>query len=212
MYVRTSYTIYLRHCTSNTCHLIGVMAVTMNVQFAWTCPLSAPCNALPPTGTAIITEQHAAMWTDGRYFLQASQQMDTNWTLMKMGKTAGATTPPIYMCVCMHIYTHTVHTYIYTYTLYTVYLMPPPTSINNHHPVLRDTVLRRLQGWLSYHSNGKWNDHWDVLVFGPIGYWCADLILIYSAADDEVGNAFISSGLLLFMSMKSWSDSIRYLK
>ncbi|XP_066475657.1 xaa-Pro aminopeptidase 1 isoform X3 [Tiliqua scincoides] len=25
------------------------------------------------------------MWTDGRYFLQAAQQMDTNWTLMKMG-------------------------------------------------------------------------------------------------------------------------------
>lgn len=37
------------------------------------------------SGTAIVTEQHAAMWTDGRYFLQASQQMDSNWTLMKMG-------------------------------------------------------------------------------------------------------------------------------
>lgn len=37
------------------------------------------------SGTAIVTEQHAAMWTDGRYFLQASQQMDNNWTLMKMG-------------------------------------------------------------------------------------------------------------------------------
>uniref|UniRef100_A0A8B9VM61 Xaa-Pro aminopeptidase 1 n=1 Tax=Anas zonorhyncha TaxID=75864 RepID=A0A8B9VM61_9AVES len=36
-------------------------------------------------GTAIITEQHAAMWTDGRYFLQAANQMDNNWTLMKMG-------------------------------------------------------------------------------------------------------------------------------
>ncbi|XP_020843647.1 xaa-Pro aminopeptidase 1 isoform X2 [Phascolarctos cinereus] len=36
-------------------------------------------------GTAIITEQHAAMWTDGRYFLQAAKQMDNNWTLMKMG-------------------------------------------------------------------------------------------------------------------------------
>jgi len=37
------------------------------------------------SGTAIVTEQHAALWTDGRYFLQASQQMDNNWTLMKMG-------------------------------------------------------------------------------------------------------------------------------
>ncbi|XP_069835906.1 xaa-Pro aminopeptidase 1 isoform X2 [Dendropsophus ebraccatus] len=36
-------------------------------------------------GTAIVTEQNAAMWTDGRYFLQAAQQMDGNWTLMKMG-------------------------------------------------------------------------------------------------------------------------------
>lgn len=36
-------------------------------------------------GTAIITEQSAALWTDGRYFLQAAQQMDSNWTLMKMG-------------------------------------------------------------------------------------------------------------------------------
>lgn len=33
-----------------------------------------------------MTEKHAAMWTDGRYFLQASQQMDGNWTLMKMGE------------------------------------------------------------------------------------------------------------------------------
>ncbi|XP_066880828.1 xaa-Pro aminopeptidase 1 isoform X7 [Kogia breviceps] len=36
-------------------------------------------------GTAIVTEEHAAMWTDGRYFLQAAKQMDSNWTLMKMG-------------------------------------------------------------------------------------------------------------------------------
>uniref|UniRef100_A0A8C9GD16 X-prolyl aminopeptidase 1 n=1 Tax=Pavo cristatus TaxID=9049 RepID=A0A8C9GD16_PAVCR len=36
-------------------------------------------------GTAIVTEQHAAVWTDGRYFLQAANQMDNNWTLMKMG-------------------------------------------------------------------------------------------------------------------------------
>lgn len=27
----------------------------------------------------------AALWTDGRYFLQASTQLDKNWTLMKMG-------------------------------------------------------------------------------------------------------------------------------
>lgn len=39
-------------------------------------------------GTAIITQKDACMWTDGRYFLQASQQLDSNWTLMKDGLPA----------------------------------------------------------------------------------------------------------------------------
>ncbi|XP_034989028.2 xaa-Pro aminopeptidase 1 [Zootoca vivipara] len=54
---------------------------------------SAPCDCRRQficgfdgsAGTAIITAQDAAMWTDGRYFLQAAEQMDTNWTLMMMG-------------------------------------------------------------------------------------------------------------------------------
>ena len=37
-------------------------------------------------GTAIVTETKAAMWTDGRYYLQARSQMDDNWLLMKDGK------------------------------------------------------------------------------------------------------------------------------
>ncbi|XP_069973285.1 xaa-Pro aminopeptidase 1 [Penaeus vannamei] len=36
-------------------------------------------------GTAIITDSEAALWTDGRYYLQARQEMDENWTLMKQG-------------------------------------------------------------------------------------------------------------------------------
>ncbi|XP_022902257.1 xaa-Pro aminopeptidase ApepP [Onthophagus taurus] len=36
-------------------------------------------------GTAVITHNDACMWTDGRYYLQASQEMDSNWTLMKEG-------------------------------------------------------------------------------------------------------------------------------
>lgn len=37
-------------------------------------------------GTAIVTDNEAALWTDGRYFLQASQQLDPDgWTLMKDG-------------------------------------------------------------------------------------------------------------------------------
>ncbi|XP_061492045.1 xaa-Pro aminopeptidase 1 isoform X3 [Rhineura floridana] len=53
---------------------------------------SAPCDCRREficgfdgsAGTTIITAQDAAMWTDGRYFLQAAEQMDTNWTLMMM--------------------------------------------------------------------------------------------------------------------------------
>ncbi|KAI9361248.1 peptidase M24, structural domain-containing protein [Zopfochytrium polystomum] len=36
-------------------------------------------------GIAIVTETSAALWTDGRYFLQASQQLDSNWILQKSG-------------------------------------------------------------------------------------------------------------------------------
>lgn len=36
-------------------------------------------------GTAVVTQDKALMWTDGRYYLQSSQQMDQNWTLMKEG-------------------------------------------------------------------------------------------------------------------------------
>ncbi|KAI8374722.1 peptidase M24, structural domain-containing protein [Radiomyces spectabilis] len=36
-------------------------------------------------GFAIVTANEAALFTDGRYFLQASEQLDGNWTLMKQG-------------------------------------------------------------------------------------------------------------------------------
>jgi len=36
-------------------------------------------------GTAIVTENHACLWTDGRYFNQAEKQLDSNWILMKEG-------------------------------------------------------------------------------------------------------------------------------
>ena len=38
-------------------------------------------------GYAIVTEKSAALWTDGRYFLQAQHELDENWTLMKAGVT-----------------------------------------------------------------------------------------------------------------------------
>lgn len=36
-------------------------------------------------GTAIVSTAKAALSTDGRYFNQASQQLDDNWTLLKRG-------------------------------------------------------------------------------------------------------------------------------
>ncbi|KAI8596291.1 Creatinase/aminopeptidase [Dissophora ornata] len=36
-------------------------------------------------GLAVVSLESAALFTDGRYFLQASQQLDSNWTLMKSG-------------------------------------------------------------------------------------------------------------------------------
>ena len=34
-------------------------------------------------GTAIVTSDDAALWTDGRYFLQAEKELDSNWRLVK---------------------------------------------------------------------------------------------------------------------------------
>lgn len=54
----------------------------------------APCHArrsylsgfTGSAGIAVITQSKAALWTDGRYFLQASNQLDNScWTLMKSG-------------------------------------------------------------------------------------------------------------------------------
>ena len=36
-------------------------------------------------GSAVITQSKALMWTDGRYYLQAQKEMDSNWMLMKDG-------------------------------------------------------------------------------------------------------------------------------
>jgi len=37
-------------------------------------------------GLALITKKEARLWTDGRYFLQALQQLSDEWTLMRMGE------------------------------------------------------------------------------------------------------------------------------
>ncbi|XP_037086900.1 xaa-Pro aminopeptidase 1-like [Pollicipes pollicipes] len=38
-----------------------------------------------PEGLVVVTSDSAALWTDGRYFLQAESQMDCNWQLMRNG-------------------------------------------------------------------------------------------------------------------------------
>lgn len=37
-------------------------------------------------GLALITMDGARLWTDGRYFLQATQELTDQWTLMRMGE------------------------------------------------------------------------------------------------------------------------------
>ncbi|GMN66244.1 hypothetical protein TIFTF001_035343 [Ficus carica] len=37
-------------------------------------------------GLALITTTEARLWTDGRYFLQATQELSDQWTLMRMGE------------------------------------------------------------------------------------------------------------------------------
>jgi Xaa-Pro aminopeptidase len=36
-------------------------------------------------GSAVVTLDHAALWTDGRYYLQAEKELGEGWTLMKGG-------------------------------------------------------------------------------------------------------------------------------
>jgi hypothetical protein len=38
---------------------------------------------------ALVTKKDARLWTDGRYFLQATQQLSVEWTLMRMGEDPG---------------------------------------------------------------------------------------------------------------------------
>ncbi len=42
-------------------------------------------NFTGSAGTAVVTKDAALLWTDGRYFLQATQQLSPEWTLMRMG-------------------------------------------------------------------------------------------------------------------------------
>ena len=43
------------------------------------------CGFSGSAGTAVITQDKAALATDGRYFNQAAKQLDSNWLLLKQG-------------------------------------------------------------------------------------------------------------------------------
>jgi Xaa-Pro aminopeptidase len=43
------------------------------------------CGFSGSAGTAVVTLEKASLATDGRYFNQASKQLDSNWTLLKQG-------------------------------------------------------------------------------------------------------------------------------
>jgi len=49
-------------------------------------------------GTAVVTNAVAALWTDGRYFLQAEEQLSSEWTLMRAG-TPGVPDVRIYIYI-----------------------------------------------------------------------------------------------------------------
>lgn len=53
-------------------------------------------------GLALITQREALLWTDGRYFLQAIQQLSDQWKLMRIGED-----PPVDLWmadVCDHLF------------------------------------------------------------------------------------------------------------
>mmetsp|Transcript_27874 Transcript_27874/g.28141 ORF Transcript_27874/g.28141 Transcript_27874/m.28141 type:complete len:609 (-) Transcript_27874:70-1896(-) len=53
-------------------------------------------------GTAVICEESALLWTDGRYFIQATQELSSDWTLMRSGNP-GIPTMNEWLCSNLNI-------------------------------------------------------------------------------------------------------------
>jgi len=74
-------------------HLTDVDAFIQQTDDAHGSEYTAPVDNRRPqvsgftgsAGTAVFTREKAALWTDGRYFLQANQELDGDWILMKDG-------------------------------------------------------------------------------------------------------------------------------
>ncbi|KAF5269135.1 hypothetical protein FQR65_LT02435 [Abscondita terminalis] len=81
-------------------------------------------------GTAIVTQDHACLWTDGRYFAQATQQLDSNWTLMKEGILS---TP--------------------TQSAWLINTLPPRSNVGADPKVMSYTVWQNLQQQLAAYGH-----------------------------------------------------------
>jgi len=81
----------LRELMSRDEHAVGALVVPSEDQHSSEYP--AHCDQRRAfisgfngsAGCVIVTTKDAFLFTDGRYFLQAEQQLDQNWTLMKQG-------------------------------------------------------------------------------------------------------------------------------
>lgn len=79
--------------TKAQCSEVPLQAVIVPSSDAHQSEYLAPCDLrrafvsgfTGSAGTAVITQEKAALWTDGRYFLQAEKELDSSWVLMKMG-------------------------------------------------------------------------------------------------------------------------------
>ena len=90
---RESFLIYLKLSLLktvirvNTSHLAMPVEVRLlgNVWMIELMLIEYICGFSGSAGTAVITHEKAALATDGRYFNQASKQLDSNWELLKQG-------------------------------------------------------------------------------------------------------------------------------
>ena len=93
----------LSECRANMCprktrdsgSSLGLTAQLVGVSEVLPCAVLMKGSARH-TGTAIVTMDKALMFTDGRYYIQARQQMDEQWDLMKVGMP-GVPTPEQYL-------------------------------------------------------------------------------------------------------------------
>ena len=65
------------------------------------------------SGLALVTKNEALLWTDGRYFLQAEQELSDQWKLMRIGEDPAV---DIWIADVSDLASDTnIHTYIYIY-------------------------------------------------------------------------------------------------